>query len=334
VGDRVAFGLQLPVQSQSTLYAQPWERDAGPAELTRVARACDEAGFLYVAVCDHVAIPADRAEAMSTAWWDTVATLAYLAAVTEQVRLLSHVYVLPYRHPLTVAKAWATLDALSGGRAILGVGAGHVSGEFEALGVEFSERGRILDEAIDAVRTCLADEFAHHNGERWSFDAMGQRPRPVQQRIPLWVGGSSKPAMRRAAEKGDGWLPQGPPAEGMAAGIAYIREHRARTRGDDPIVIGALTGGLYVGDPGWDTGRCLKGPPERIAEHLRSLADLGVDQIQVRFPSRSCDELTDQIAAFAGEVAVLFAFPGHAGRAPRGSAGAPPLDSLASDGDR
>src|SRR5207244_2722919 len=138
------------------------------------------------------------------------ATLSYLAAVTERVRLLSHVYVLPYRHPLLVAKAWATLDALSGGRAVLGVGVGHVEDEFAALGVPFAERGRLLDEGIDAVRAALADEC-------------GARPRPVQDALPIWVGGSSRPAMRRAAERGDGWLPQGPPEGGMEAGIDFVR---------------------------------------------------------------------------------------------------------------
>jgi probable F420-dependent oxidoreductase len=301
----VAFGMQLPIQSQSTIYAAPWEPDAGVAELVHVARACDAAGFEYVAVCDHVAIPRDRAAAMSTTWWDTVATLSYLAAVTERVRLLSHVYVLPYRHPLTAAKAWATLDRLSGGRAILGVGTGHVEGEFEALGVPFSERGRTLDEAIDAVRAALADEFPVHRGERWAFSEVGQRPRPVQAQIPIWVGGSSKPAMRRAAERGDGWLPQGPPQEGMAAGIAFIREHRAATRGDAPIVVGALSGPLYVGDPTWETPRCVRGSANEVARYVRGIADLGVDQIQVGFASRSADELADQIAAFASDVAPL-----------------------------
>ena len=143
----VAFGMQLPIQSQSTIFVQPWEPAAGAPELVQVTQACEAAGFDYVAVCDHIAVPAAQAEAMSTAWWDTIATLSYLAAVTERVRLLSHVYVLPYRHPLVVAKAWATLDALSGGRAILGVGAGHVEGEFDVLGVPFADRGRLLDEA-------------------------------------------------------------------------------------------------------------------------------------------------------------------------------------------
>jgi probable F420-dependent oxidoreductase len=301
----VAFGMQLPIQSQSTLFVQPWEPTAGAPELVQVTQACEAAGFDYVAVCDHVAVPAAQADAMSTDWWDTIATLSYLAAVTERVRLLSHVYVLPYRHPLVVAKAWATLDALSGGRAILGVGAGHVAGEFAALGVPFEDRGRILDEAIDAVRAALTDDFAVHEGERWQFEGLGQRPRPVQRSLPIWVGGSSKPAMRRAAERGDGWLPQGPPDGGMAAGIEFIRSHRATTRGDDPIVLGALSGPLHVGDPTWDTPRCVRGPADEIAAYLRTYADLGVDQIQVGFVSRSADELCEQIALFSAEVAPL-----------------------------
>ena len=91
----------------------------------------------------------------------------------------------------------------------------------------------------------------------------------------------------------------------MAAGIDFVRAHRAATRGDDPIVLGALSGPLYVGDPTWDTPRCVRGPADKIAGYLRTYADLGVDQIQVGFVSRSADELCDQIAAFAADVAPL-----------------------------
>ena len=302
----LAFGLQLPVQAQSTLFVQPWERGAGAAELVQVAQACERAGFLYVAVCDHVAIPRPQAEAMGTEWWDTVATLSYLAAVTERIRLLSHVYVLPYRHPLQAAKAFATLDALSGGRAILGAGAGHVAGEFAALGVPFEQRGRLLDEAIDAVRAALGEEFPVHAGDRWSFAELGQRPRPAQLSLPIWVGGSSPSAMRRAAERGDGWLPQGPPEGGMAAGVASVLERRAASdRADEPFVVGALSGPMHVGELAWDAGRCLAGPPAKLAGYLRTYRDMGVHQVQVGFPSRSADELCDQIAAFAADVAPL-----------------------------
>src|SRR5439155_17582486 len=114
----IAYGMQLPIQAQSTIFVEEWEKTAGAAELAAVARACDDAGFDYVAVCDHVAIPRSKAETMSTTWYDTVATLGFLAGVTTRVRLLSHVFVAAYRHPLQTAKAFATLDALSNGRAI------------------------------------------------------------------------------------------------------------------------------------------------------------------------------------------------------------------------
>ena len=150
-----SYGMQLPVQSQSTLYAEAWEADAGPADLVEIARTADRSGFDYIASCDHVAIPRRLASAMSTVWYDPVATLAFLAGVTERVRLLSHVAVVGLRHPLITAKQYATLDHLSGGRLILGVGAGHVQEEFEVLGVDFERRGAVLDECVDALRAAL-----------------------------------------------------------------------------------------------------------------------------------------------------------------------------------
>lgn len=299
----LVYGLQLPIQSQSTLYAEPWEASAPTDELVAIARAADEAGFFYVAVCDHVAIPRAPAERMSTTWYDTFTTLGFLAGVTERVRLLSHVYVPAYRHPLVASKAVMTLDSLSEGRAIFGVGAGHLAGEFEALGVDFSQRGRLLDEAIDTVRAALTDEFV----DGGPAGEVGQRPRPVQQpRPPIWVGGSAKPSLRRAAERGDGWLPQGTPRADMPASIDYLLEHRRRTVGDEPIDIGVVTEVLYVGEPGWDVGtRTIAGPPEKLADSLREFGAMGVDHLQVRFRSRDVGELVDQMHAFGAEVAPL-----------------------------
>jgi probable F420-dependent oxidoreductase len=305
--DTLVVGLQLPIQSQSTIYAEDWEAGAGAAELASIARACDAAGFFYIAVCDHVAIPRPLDEKMATSWWDTLTTLGWLAGITEQVHLLSHVYVLPYRHPLAVAKGFSTLDALSGGRAILGVGAGHVESEFALLGVDFAGRGAALDEGIDAVRAAFHDEYPKHEGPRWSFADAGQRPRPIQpQGPPIWVGGSSAPALRRAADRGDGWLPQGPPKEGMKAAIAFIRERRAETHGGDPIDIGINTEPIHLGEPGFDTGKwCLTGDPEPIAERLRSYGGLGVNHLQVRFRTRSASEYVEQVQRFGEQVVPL-----------------------------
>jgi alkanesulfonate monooxygenase SsuD/methylene tetrahydromethanopterin reductase-like flavin-dependent oxidoreductase (luciferase family) len=287
----MTYGMQLPVQSQSTLYAEPWEAEAGgPADLVEIARAADRLRFAYIASCDHVAIPPELAPAMSATWYDPVATLAHLAAVTTNVRLLSHVAVIGLRHPLLTAKQYATLDHLSAGRLILGVGAGHVRAEFEALGVDFERRGAVLDAAIDAVRALWA--------------AGDQLPGPVQEPVPVWVGGSSPAAVRRAALKGDGWLPQGDPRDRLPAQIGRIRELREAAGIERPIVIGAIAEPLYVGEPNWPVGRrTLHGKGEAIAESLRAYAAMGVGQLQVRFRCRSRGELTDQMEAFAGEVA-------------------------------
>ncbi|WP_107465291.1 LLM class F420-dependent oxidoreductase [Streptomyces sp. MA5143a] len=299
--------MQLPVQSQSTLYAEPWEADAGPEDLVEIARAADRAGFAYIASCDHVAIPRRLADAMGTVWYDPVATLAFLAGVTERVRLLSHVAIVGLRHPLLTAKQYATLDHLAGGRLVLGVGAGHVREEFEVLGVDFERRGAVLDECVDALRAALGpDEFPAHHGKAYDFEDLGQRPRPAQARVPLWVGGSSPAAVRRAAVRGDGWLPQGDPRDRLPGQIARLRRLREEAGATDPFTVGAITEPLYVGEPAWDVGRrTLSGPPEALAESLRGYAAMGVDQIQVRFRSRGRAELIDQMGKFGERVAPL-----------------------------
>ncbi len=258
------------------------------------------------AVCDHVAVPKDRAHDLTTVWWDCVATLSYLAAVTHRVRLVGRGYGLALRHPLAVAKQWATLDALSGGRAILGVGGGTVDGEFIALGVDHARRDALLDEALDAVRAAFDDEFSSHAGEAWEYDEVGIAPRPVQHHLPVWVGGSTEVALQRAATRGDGWVPSGPPDGGMSAGIAHLRGLLEEAgRADEPFTVGARSGALYVGEPRWDVGRAVHGSPEQVAGFLRVLAGLGVDQIEVAFRSRDVHELCDQIRVFGAEVAPL-----------------------------
>ena len=264
----------------------------------------DSTGFLYLGVCDHLAIPRPSDEQMGTEWYDTVATLGWIAALTENVRLLSHVYVLSYRHPLQTAKAFMTLDELSGGRVILGVGAGHLQREFELLGVDFEARGRTTEAAIEVIRAAFADEYPRVDGPWGPIADAGLAPRPRQDPIPIWVGGSSRVALRRAARLADGWIPQGTPREEMPAKIGVLLAERQALRSGDPIEICCLTEPLYVGEPGWDVGeRALAGHSEYLVERLNELGAMGVDHLQVRFRTRGVSELLDQMEAFASSVA-------------------------------
>lgn len=294
--DTIVYGTQLPIQSQSSLYAAAWERDSSPADLLRIAQAADRSGYSYVAVCDHIAIPRDRAAAMGLWWQDCLTTLGWLASATTDVALLSHVYILSYRHPLVAAKGFETLDHLSGGRAVIGIGAGHVEAEFDVLGIPFSERGRLTDEHLVAFADALENEYV---GE------MGALPRPVQSpRPPIWIGGSSKPAIRRAAAY-EGWLPQGPATREGLDLLAATRE--ALGRADDPMMIGhVVIPYVYVGTPRSDRRQpCYSGAPEQIAEAILAETPPEVNQVQVKFDADDAGEYAEQVEAFGTQVGPL-----------------------------
>jgi probable F420-dependent oxidoreductase len=301
----LVYGMQLQVQAKSKTFAEDWEADAGAAELAAIVRKADETGFFYVAVCDHLAVAKPLDAHMGSTWYDTVATLGWIAGITRRVRILSHVYVMSYRHPLQTAKSFMTLDELSGGRAILGVGAGHLEGEFALLGLDYAGRGAVTDAAIDVVREAFTHEYPDIRTTYWGhLHDGGMAPRPRQAPLPIWVGGSSKAALRRAAERGDGWLPQGTPRADMPAQIAYLLEHRRATRGDEPIDLGTITELLHVGTPRWDVGDAtLAGSPDSIAARLNEFGAMGVSHLQIRFRNRSLAELLDQMDAFHRDVA-------------------------------
>ncbi|SEL04409.1 TIGR03619 family F420-dependent LLM class oxidoreductase [Streptacidiphilus jiangxiensis] len=300
------FGIQLPVQAQSTMFVEPWETRAGPVELAAVARAADRLGYTYVACCDHVAIPRRLAGPMGATWYDPVSTLGYLAALTTRTRLLSHVAVAPLRHPLLSAKQYATLDLLSGGRLVLGVGAGHVQEEFETLGVEFHRRGEILTETIAALRVALTDEYPEHAGPRFPFRDLAVSPRPVQAPPPIWVGGSSPAAVRRAAAHAEGWLSQGDTLETLPAQLGLIRSVREREGREGPFAVNAIVPPVYVGEPGWEIGRrSVSGKAEELAELLRRYVAVGVTHVQLRPRSRDAEEYLAQLELIAQDVLPL-----------------------------
>ncbi|MGW0664866.1 TIGR03619 family F420-dependent LLM class oxidoreductase [Streptodolium elevatio] len=303
----LVYGMQLPIQTATASTAEPWEHDAGPDELAAVARHAERTGFFYLGVCDHIGIPAGPdADHMSTTWYDCVATLGWLAGITNRVRLLSNVYTVAYRHPLATAKAFMTLDRVSDGRVILGVGAGHLRGEFDALGIPFDQRGPRTDEALDAIRAAFAAEYPDIAGPTYSGGKLGLRPRPVQSPIPIWIGGKARPALRRVALRGDGWIPQATPYAQMAEDIACIHRIREQAGIADPLDIGHITPPVYVGTPTWDlVGPTITGNPVAIAEHMHTLREMGVNHLQIRFRNRSLTELLDQMSTWHQDIAPL-----------------------------
>jgi probable F420-dependent oxidoreductase len=244
-------GIQLPVQTLTRSLVDPWEDAATVADLVTIAKRAEALGHDFVGVCDHVAVPDDAyAARMTTTWYDTVATLGFLAAHTSVVRLLSVVWIAAYRHPLQTAKAFSTLDHLSGGRVVLGVGAGHVAGEFAALGVDFESRGKLLDETLEAVRGAFDESYVSFAGEHYRYDRVGIAPRPVQAELPIWVGGSGKASWRRAGQYGDGYIPMANKVDQYPEIIDAMHAAAARAgRADATFDIGYMPGWAYLTGP-------------------------------------------------------------------------------------
>ena len=195
------FSLHLPV----TEIHPPGEFQT-VAAVQRAARALERAGADAGWVTDHPAPDVDWLIPDGHDAVDPFTALAVAAGATTRLKLHTNVLVLPYRNPFLTAKAAATLDILSGGRLILGVGGGYQKGEFEALGVDFHKRGALLDEALETIRLAWSGEIVRKRG--MGFEARGVLPRPVPSpQPPIWVGGGSSKAVQRAARWGDGWCP-------------------------------------------------------------------------------------------------------------------------------
>ena len=179
-----------------------------PDSLERWTRLAEALGYHLVMISDHVAVTPDVHERYPAPFYDPFTVLSWLAGSTRTLELGTTVLIVPYRSPLLVARMSANLDRLSGGRLILGIGAGWAEREFRALGIPFDKRGAITDEYMAAVKTLWTNDVASFEGEYVSFQEVYTSPRPLQTpHPPIWVGGSSDVALRRAARIGSGWHP-------------------------------------------------------------------------------------------------------------------------------
>ncbi len=213
------FTLQLPTDK-----VQCGEEFLGPGGVGELARAAEAAGFDACFVTDHP-IPDDRwLAAGGHHALDPFVALAFAAAATERIRLQTHILVGAYRNPFMTAKSIASLDVLSGGRVIVGMAAGYLEPEFRALGADFEGRGARCDEAIDVMKRVWSEDGIVLEGEGFAAAGNTALPRPLQSpHPPIWIGGNSRAAMRRAVERGDGWLPfPAPPRLAKHVGTAAL----------------------------------------------------------------------------------------------------------------
>lgn len=290
------FGIYVPWRQLSA--GTP---AAEMANLLEVARQAEAMEFTALGLPDHVAIPAEEVRWLGGRWYDQMVALGAVAAVTRRIRLVTAVLVAPYHHPLRIAKSVATLDAVSGGRAVLGLGSGYLEGEFAALGVPYRQRGPRTDEAIQAIQAAwsagASGTPAAHAGRFYPFEGVVSDPAPVQGRVPLWIAGNGAGVIRRAARYGDAWHPIRLTPSRIAGAAAQLQDGRKEGR---PAVIPMshyVRFGTRREEPSGDEG-LLTGPPDAVAADLREYAAIGVPLMMLRFDVATTGELLAAMETF------------------------------------
>jgi probable F420-dependent oxidoreductase len=296
----------------------------------QVGQAADGLGYGFLSINDHVVVPRDIASrypySEEGSWsgrnsgfnLDQLTTLAFLAGCTERIRLMSSVMVVPHRQPVLAAKIISTADVLSNGRIIVGCGAGWMKEEFEALEAKpYAERGLVTDEYIAAFKQLWTKDDPVFKGKHVSFDNLMFEPKPVQKpHPPVWIGGESQPAMRRAVALGDAWYPGSvnpaarldtPARLGKAIGdlhkMCAIDKRDPATLGVSHVVLSPVD---WAAQPGHDTPRrAFTGSAADMAADAAALAALGISHVNLTFQTASLNETLERIERFAKEVIPL-----------------------------
>lgn len=292
------FGITTPIVTLTPRGHAGWEAHGRPTDLRRVAETADRLGYHHLTCSEHVAIPDDATMTRGGRYYDPAVTLGYLAAVTTRIRLATHVVVLPYHHPLAIAKRFGTLDRLSDGRLILGVGVGSLSEEFDLLGVDFPGRGPRYEDALRALRAALGSERPVYRGPHYAFEGFVIDPDPLQAHVPMWIGGRSARSLRRALTFADGWVPFGLDLHALRTMVERARMSPAWTSRPTPLDL------VFSLERLFDV--CDSGQRQAMASLLREYAQMGTSIVSLRFKHTSLEHYLDQLEIFATEVAPAF----------------------------
>jgi probable F420-dependent oxidoreductase len=269
----VKLGLITPVLTLNPRVHNSWEETAGFEAVVEIAEAADRLGYHHLTCSEHVAVPAGEIAARrGSRYYDPLATFGYLAARTTFIRFETHVLVLGYHHPFEIAKRYGTLDAITGGRLILGVGVGSLEEEFALLGAPFADRGERADESLRELRRVL--------GAR-EVDGFIIDPHAAQQRVPIWIGGRTFRSLRRAVELGDGWCPFGLKADDIATMLGRI--------GDLPAGFEVVLFPEPMPDPAGD--------PAGTRAVIEPYLDAGATILNLRLRSNSLPQCLEQVEA-------------------------------------
>jgi probable F420-dependent oxidoreductase len=265
-----------------------------PELMGHLATTAERCGFESLWTVEHVVIPVQHTPYPGSkdgqmAGGDTVAIpdplipLAYVAAITKTIKLATGILILPQRHPIYTAKVVATLDVLSGGRVILGIGSGWMKEEFESLGIDFHKRGAMTDEAIQSLRALWGEGTSSFQGKHFKFGPVHSYPKPVKYDVPIHVGGHSPAAARRAGRYGDGFFPTVANPDKLKELFDLVRsEARKAGRNPDQIEFTAMS--------------------SMKPDHLKALADIGVARVVTTPPSSKPEVLTQALEKLQQEV--------------------------------
>lgn len=309
---------------QIGIHAAQLGRHVDAASVRDFATACEAAGVHSLWVSDHVCWPADIASkypytddgsfpaSHDMGWLDPLGTLLFVAGCTSRIRLGTTVLILPYRLPVITAKQLATLDVVSGGRLILGVGVGWMAEEAEVLGMPWDQRGRRADEQLEIFRRLFTEPQPSFDGEFYRFPAVGFEPKPVQQPLPVWVGGATPAAFRRVARYGHGFQAAFQPLDVVREEWAQVRA-ACEAAGRDPDEI-TLSLRLYLDPDGvMEPEKSVAGSPAAMVERLAELAAAGIGHVVLDPVARG--GLAGRLAAVQAFMTDVAATPASRGRA-------------------
>jgi probable F420-dependent oxidoreductase len=305
------FGLHLPASTATVK----------PEDLVRFAQQAEALGFYCLTVADHVIVPnnisvpypytVDGKYPGTGYHLETLMTMGYLAGATKRICFVTSVMILPYRNPIVTAKMLASLDVLSGGRVIVGAGVGWMKEEFETIRTEpFEERGKVTDEYIAAFRELWTSDNPTFSGKYCNFSNIVFLPKPIQKPgIPIWIGGHSKQAIRRAARLGDGWHPIGGvptiplEPEDIKKDMATLADFAQKAGRDPKTIRVALKGSLFDREKKIDgRRRRFMGSAEEIAGDIRDYRNAGVDTMVFDVRRPSIHETLERMEWMAKEV--------------------------------